>query len=291
MELAKEDENGLHWGDDVVIAQSEAMPGIYPGPSSAAVETTAYAALALLALGEDIDAGRAIRWLSAQRNSSGGFGSTQDTVVALQAMTSAAASSRDDIDATVFLASGDFTAEIHVDGENADILQIVEVPAGGNLSIETTGTGQVIGQAVRRFNLPESLEQEQPIFELSVEYSADEVEVDDTIEVTATIRYTPPEILGAGMVVLDVAIPTGFAPVEETIDALVDGDEQLKRWDLAGRKVIFYIEDMQPGETLTLTFEARALYPVRAEAVASRVYAYYKPDWTGESLGGRLVVA
>ncbi|MGH9175810.1 MAG: hypothetical protein ACRD1H_15705 [Vicinamibacterales bacterium] len=205
-------------------------------------------------------------------------------------MTSAAASSRDDIDATVFLSSGDFTAEVHVDAENADIMQVIEVPAGGTLAIETTGTGQVMGQAVRRFNVLETIGPEFSIFELSVNYGTDEVEVDDTIEITARIRYTPPEPLGAGMVVLDVAIPTGFAPVEATIDALVDGDEQLKRWDLAGRKVIFYIEDMQPDETLTLTFEARALYPVRAEAVASRVYAYYKPAWAGESLGGRMLV-
>ena len=47
----------------------------------------------------------AISWLAAQRNSSGGFGSTQDTVVALQAMTTAASDARADIDATVFLRS------------------------------------------------------------------------------------------------------------------------------------------------------------------------------------------
>ena len=244
----------------------------------------------MLARDRDLDAGRAIRWLAAQRNSSGGFGSTQDTVVALQAMTTAAGSNRDDIDATVFLSSGDFTHEIRIDAENADILQVVEVPAGGTLSIETTGTGQVMGQAVRRYNLPESGAIERPIFDLTVEYSADEIEVDDTLDITATITYTPPEMLGAGMVVLDIAIPTGFAPVESTIDALVESDPLLKRWDLAGRKVIFYIEDIQPGQTLTLTFEAHALYPVRAEAVASRVYAYYKPAWAGESLGRKLAV-
>jgi len=290
MALAEEDDEGLHWGNEPQPLETSSFDSFHPGPSSATVETTAYAALALLALDRDLDAGRAIRWLAAQRNSSGGFGSTQDTVVALQAMTTAAGSSRDDIDATVFLISGGFTQEVHVNAENADIMQVVEVPIGGTLSIETTGTGQVMGQAVRRYNVPESGAIERPIFDLTVDYSADEIEVDDMLDIIATIRYTPPEMLGAGMVVLDIAIPTGFAPVESTIDALVESDPLLKRWDLAGRKMIFYIEDIQPGETLTLTFEARALYPVRAEPVASRVYAYYKPAWAGESLGTKLAV-
>ena len=92
------------------------------------------------------------------------------------------------------------------------------------------------------------------------------------------------------MIVLDVAIPTGFAPVEETLDALLSAEPQLKRWDLAGRKVIFYIEDMEPGEELRSRSQ-------RAPSIQSgptrrlQVYAYYKPQWRGESLGGRLVVA
>lgn len=290
MAIAKEDEDGLYWGDEITPLNTSSFDSYSSSPTSAAVETTAYAALALLAHDRDLDAGRAIRWLAAQRNSSGGFGSTQDTVVALQAMTTAASASRDDIDATVFLAAVDFTHEVQINAENADILQIVEVPVGATISIETTGTGQVMGQAVRRYNLPESDDIARPIFDLNVEYSTDEIEVDDTLDITATIRYTPPESLGAGMVVLDVSIPTGFAPVDATLDALIANDPLLKRWEPAGRKVIFYIDDIQPGQTLTLEFQARALYPVRAEPVASRVYAYYKPGWAGESLGRKVVV-
>lgn len=51
------------------------------------VELSAYVLLSLVKLGgsEDLVHGRSIvRWLSKQRNSDGGFVSTQDTVVALQ---------------------------------------------------------------------------------------------------------------------------------------------------------------------------------------------------------------
>jgi len=105
------------------------------------------------------------------------------------------------------------------------------------------------------------------------------------------VRFTPPEPQTAGMTVLDIAMPTGFAPVAESIDALLAENPKLKRWDQAGRKVIFYIENLAPNEELTLTFEAQALYPVKAEPVTSLAYAYYRPEWRGESLGSRVIVA
>ena len=92
------------------------------------------------------------------------------------------------------------------------------------------------------------------------------------------------------MVVLDVSVPTGFAPVAETLDTAVSQQSKLKRYEVAGRKVIFYIENMLPGEQISLSFRARALYPVRAQAVTSQVYSYYRPEWKGESLGGAIVV-
>src|SRR5690606_33342872 len=103
MTLAQEDESGLHWGDESVARPLESSMLPHPGTNTAAIETTGYAALALLLLGETLDASRAVRWLALQRNAFGGYGSTQDTVVALQAMTAAATVSRNSIDASVVI--------------------------------------------------------------------------------------------------------------------------------------------------------------------------------------------
>ena len=59
-------------------------------------------------------------------------------------------------------------------------------------------------------------------------------------------------------VVLDVAVPTGFAPIDETVQAIVADVPQVKRRETAGRKVILYIEGLAPGEALRLQFQARA---------------------------------
>nr|AFH75311.1 C4 [Lyrurus tetrix] len=56
------------------------------GGPAATVEATAYALLALLQSRDIAGAGRAARWLRQQSNYGGGFHSTQDTVVALEAL-------------------------------------------------------------------------------------------------------------------------------------------------------------------------------------------------------------
>ena len=303
IKLAKQSDEGLYWGGNEVqpLPAQQAKPGIAPGApgilpvprpnQSAAIETTGYAILALLEANDPATASRATRWLVSQRNSFGGFGSTQDTVVGLQALTRFASNSRTDVDATVVLRAGNWQKELPVNPGNADVLQLVDVPLGSPLTAEARGKGQVVLQGVRRYNVPEAGEGRMPIFQLDVQYSAAEIEVNDLITITARITFNPPEPMEAGMTVLDVAVPTGFAPETPSIDNLVQQQGgKIKRYDVAGRKVIFYIENMQPGDRLQFAFQARALFPVKAQAVTSQAYSYYKPEWKGEVLAGAMVV-
>ncbi|MGQ9572107.1 MAG: alpha-2-macroglobulin family protein [Dehalococcoidia bacterium] len=295
MSMAEEDEDGLHWGGTVVPLLEEGpqpMPGLLPqpGPASTAIEATGYAALALLHHDDRPNASRAAKWLVGQRNAYGGFGSTQDTVVALQALTEYAVGASSDVDLDVTVRSGGQAQNLHIDAKNFDVLQVLEVPAGGQVQIEAAGRGQVVVQVVTRFNLPEP-ETEEDIFEISVDYGTEQVEVNDLITVAVDVKFVPPLPLEAGMVVLDVSLPTGFAPVSESIDAVVQQEAKIKRYEVAGRKVIFYIENMQPNESISFQFEAKALYPVKAKGVASQAYSYYKPEWQGETLGQDISVS
>ena len=277
LDLGTADADGLYWS----------------GPAS--VETTGYALLALLERGDGLNAANAARWLVSQRNAFGGYGSTQDTVVGLQALIGYAAQARFDVDMTVDLISGDWNRQALITADNADVVQIVELPAGADLQISAAGSGRVVAQVVQRFNMPEVDRPAAEMFRIDVEYSADHVAVDDLIEVIARFSFTPPESPGpapdAGMVVLDVAIPTGFVPVTETVERLVENHERVKRYEVAGRKVILYLEDLPPGEELELRFDARARYPVRAQPVTSQAYSYYTPQWRAETLGASVTVS
>ena len=67
-------------------------------------------------------------------------------------------------------------------------------------------------------------------------------------------------------------------------------EHKIKRFDVAGRKVIVYLENMDPGDTVTFVFQARALYPVKAKETVSSAYSYYTPDWKGETLSEAVTV-
>ncbi len=285
MELAEEDEDGLHWGTDGdVLPQQETLHN-----QSADIEATAYATLALVKHGDAFSASRAAKWLVSRRNAYGGFGSTQDTVVALQALTEYATGARADVDLRISIKAGEEQKELRIRQDNYDVLQVVAVPVDEEVEISVKGKGEAIAQVVRRFNMPEA-EKGDEILKVDVDYDATEVEVNDTVNVSVELEFAPPVPMEAGMVVLDISVPTGFSPVTDTIAQAVEEEERLKRYDIAGRKVIFYIENMQPGDRLSFSFSVRAMYPVKAKGAGSQAYSYYKPEIRGETLSEGIIV-
>jgi CD109 antigen len=305
MSLAKEDESGLHWGSgDLPVPQPglqekagapAVMRPFQPDINrSADIETTAYATLALVRHGDAFNASRASKWLVSRRNASGGYGSTQDTVVTLQALIEYATGVRSDVDLTVTLKGDGVDKKLTIDKNNYDVLQIVQVPVNANIEMTVAGKGDAIGQVVRRFNLPAT--EDTPaaqMLKIDVKYDTTEVAVNDIVNVSVALEFNPlPElnISEAGMIVLDVSVPTGFAPVTDSIVAVTEKLGNIKRYDIAGRKVIFYVENMKPGQRITFDFQVRAQYPVKAKGVLSTAYSYYRPDIKGEILGDEVTV-
>ena len=143
-------------------------------------------------------------------------------------------------------------------------------------------------QGVLRYNLPEA-EKVASVFDIKVDYNTAQVAVNDLIDIKASITFNPPEPIKAGMVVVDISVPTGFAAVDDSLAKLLE-QHKIKRYDVAGRKVIVYIEDMDPGDKVSLSFQARALYPVKAKSTVSSAYSYYTPDWRGETLSEAVTV-
>jgi CD109 antigen len=291
--LKHEDENGVYWGPGAdLVGDSDRDP--YPfeyghPPSSRNVEITSYAALALIDAKHPL-ANDAVKWISAQRNSLGGFSSTQDTVMALKALMTAAATEGRDIDATVTVsADGSIVKEIGIDSGNFDVLQTAKVPDGTKeVELVLTGTGEVGYQLVKRFNviLPEIA----PVsdLQLNVTYDATDVAVDDVITVQTLVTYTGAAD-STGMMIVDVAVPTGFTPVTGSLDALVS-DGTITRYEIAGRKVIIYVLDLPRGEELSFEMKMRALFPVKAIVPDSRAYSYYEPEVCAGAKGGEIVV-
>lgn len=280
--LAQEDENGLYWGGGEVKPLKE-------NAKSIEIEATAYAALALLEHEDVLNASRAAKWLISQRNAHGGFDSTQDTVIALQALTEYCSKAQAKVDLKVKIDAGGEEKKLRITQANFDVLQLVKVPINKEVPITVEGEGEAVIQLVKRFNLPE-VEEERQTLNLSVDYDATEVEVNDLVEVSVGVDFNPPIPMEAGMVVLDISVPTGFEPVTESLDEVINKEGKIKRYDVAGRKVIFYLKNLSPGEHISFNFQVKALYPVKAKGVVSKAHSYYKPEIKGETLSLALVV-
>jgi CD109 antigen len=296
--ISNQDDDGTYWGygDGAVPAPRGDYGYGNIAPSSKNVETTAYATLALIEANNPT-ATSSLKWIAAQRNSNGGFSSTQDTVMAFRALMSAAASAGRDIDATVHvIADGTEVKSVEVDQQNFDVVQIIEIPDGtSKVKLEMEGTGDLNYQLVRRFNviLPDVIEQNE--IELDVEYDSTDVSVNDIVTVNAHIKYNG--ITGingntssSGMMIVDLAVPTGFSPVTSSLEATKASEEKITRYEIAGRKVIFYIDDMQAGEELNFSMQVQALFPVKAIVSESKAYSYYNPEVVAEVKGMNVTV-
>ncbi|CAH1241049.1 C3 [Branchiostoma lanceolatum] len=172
--IAKYDEgtNSRYWEADASSIADGQQPYWYTRkPSAIAVETTAYALLTQMHLGDVQYSNPIVVWLTLQRNSAGGFVSTQDTVVALQALSSYCGSTK--IDPTQFTCQMtsdndlDFNEEIHVDEANALIKQEKTAPVGGKLFLSTSGTGIGQMQVEVRYHTPD-VHRERCLFEVVV---------------------------------------------------------------------------------------------------------------------------
>lgn len=276
IEAAITEGTGLHWEP-------------YP------IETTGYVTLALLEQSRPQASG-AVEWLSTQRNSLGGYGhSTQDTVVAIRALTQAALKIRADLDLTVEVKRGATTlATFTVDETNYDLLQSTELPvvtsAGGELPVITSsGVGNLGYQVVRRYSVPVDFLPPPRDLRLTVDYDATDIEVDDRIDVNVEVVYTGEKDRTA-MSLVEVGVPTGFEVVRTTLDALVESGPA-SRVETAARRAIIYLDGLTRDEPVRFGFQLRARFPVRADGALSRAYAYYDPEIQASTRGPELIVS
>eukprot|EP00958_Prasinococcus_capsulatus_P029756 scaffold7671_cov417-Prasinococcus_capsulatus_cf.AAC.4 len=141
---------------------------------SFSVELTAYAVLAYVSQGLLGEAAGAVKWLLQQRNSQGGYRSTQDTVVALEALAQfSAATAQSPPTARVSVKSSDPStpiSDIIVDEDTYQVLQQRTVPVGGEVELVASGAGLILTQLVVKYNTV--ISSVPPTYELEVTYSA-----------------------------------------------------------------------------------------------------------------------
>ncbi|XP_073451720.1 alpha-2-macroglobulin-like isoform X3 [Aquarana catesbeiana] len=278
-EKAVQGDGQLHWKRDLVPTKQDSY--WYRAPS-AEVEMTSYVLLALLS-GPEPDLGKAteiVNWLSKQQNPYGGFSSTQDTVVALQALAKYSEmtfSDKGDVTVTVGSSSG-FLEKFHVDTNNRLLLQKASLPTvTGDYTVTATGNGCVFVQTVLRYNVPPP--RSDTSFSLKVtphsnrECLGDPVKIFEIL-ISATYVGTREK---SNMAVIEVKMLSGYIPVKSTIKKLTT-DQLIQRSEIQMDMVTLYLN--QVGHyPVNLSFMVEQDIDVKdLKSATAKIYDYYETD-------------
>uniref|UniRef100_A0A8C3KQS5 Alpha-2-macroglobulin n=1 Tax=Calidris pygmaea TaxID=425635 RepID=A0A8C3KQS5_9CHAR len=301
-EAVKKD-GSVHWQRPGKEPEADLPYYRYRAPS-AEVEMTAYVLLAHLTTQpapsqEELSFAALIaKWISGQQNPNGGFSSTQDTVVALQALSlyGAATYAKSGAASKVTLRSGgDFQQDFQVDPTNRLLLQRVALPrVPGDYSTEVSGEGCVYLQTSLRYNVQPT--QEDAPFTLHV-YTIPETCADSrahkAFDIGINVSYTG-ERNASNMVIVDVKMLSGFIPVKSSVRKL-EGRSVIERTELSTNHVLVYLEKLS-SETLSFSFALERDVPVRGLKPAQvKVYDYYETgefatqEYTAPCAAGRVL--
>ncbi|XP_074019166.1 alpha-2-macroglobulin-like protein 1 [Numenius arquata] len=273
-------EGQLSWG-----RKGKALPSSQPSWAAAMpaeVEMTAYVLLAYLSQpqvsSDDLGtASQIVRWLSRQQNPYGGFASTQDTVVALQALAKYATltySGNGDYAVTVTSPAGR-VQDFVLHNSNRLVLQraaLQELP--GTYGLRARGQGCALVQVTLRYNVPPP--PSMGMFDLHVETEPRECTGDASTRFRLLLRarYTG-ERPTTNMVVIEAKLPSGFIPDKGSMVEL-KRQKLVKKVEVQPDQVTIYLDQLPKMEE-TFAFTAMQDFPVRnLQPATVTLYDYYE---------------
>jgi hypothetical protein len=184
------------------------------------------------------------------------------------------------------LANGKPAAKFDITPEDSDVMRQVNlaefVKEGDNqIELEYKGEGSLLYQMVGRYYVPwAQTGRPAPEFEpidLKVEYNKKALAQDESATVTVTVQNKTNKIVE--MPLIDVGVPPGFTVVPDKLASAVE-NKTISKFTVAARQVILYLTDLKPGETVSVTYQIRAKFPIRAMTPLSKAYPYYNPEKT-----------
>ncbi|XP_028421447.1 complement C3 [Perca flavescens] len=255
------------------------------------LEATGYALLALVKLGRMEEAAAPFKWLNGQRRRGGGFGSTQSTMVVLQALSEYLINKPPDdasLDVDVRI-TGRKEIRYHFNPVNAYAARSSRLPADLDLEVEARGNGQGILEVVTHYNqLPEVDEKiscKDFEFSVAIEESSEKppADVEKSYQLTIKVRALGPR--DVRMVILDINLPTGFTPENSDLEMLSNSvDRYINNFQIVDNlsdrgSLIIHLFKVSHKEPEILIFRLQQSFKVGLLQPSSvTVYEYYNPD-------------
>ncbi|KAL3260062.1 hypothetical protein MRX96_016533 [Rhipicephalus microplus] len=275
LSLSTREEDTIYWKDPVLaVNTTDKQSDYFFKPSFKDVEMTAYALLTLTERGDIGNAIPVMRWLVSKQNENGGYSSTQDTVIGIQALARVAArvvSQTIAIDASVKYGDGR-SRILKINSGNALVLQRLELPSDLKyVEIEATGFGVAVLQVSWSFNL--AVSSESPSFFLNP--LLDKTSTENYLQLSVCTHYQG-EGDASNMAVMEVALPSGYLFDFDTLSS-IHRTKEVRRVESqdADTNVVIYF-DRIGKEELCVTVPAHREHKVaNQKPVPVKVYDYY----------------
>ncbi|KAM9310020.1 LOW QUALITY PROTEIN: complement C4-B [Pholidichthys leucotaenia] len=241
------------------------------------IETTAYALLTAVELGDSEWAKNISCWLNAQEKYGGGFKSTQDTIVALEALAKYAlmksSGPQVNVNAKLTTSGRNEIVTLSLEDRNEKVETDLKKLKGGTITVEFTGKGEVKFKIVKAYHL---LQPPNDCEHLSLSVKV-EGKVEYTAHITQNYDY------------YDYYTNQEKQKRKENHDQQLSGFDVLCQLKQPGEQYITHYEESD-GRLLIyfnelysqkecISFNAKQLVPVGLLQPASAVfYDYYEPD-------------
>ncbi|KAM6211467.1 alpha-2-macroglobulin-like protein 1 [Sarcoramphus papa] len=271
----------IHWSPK---PSSPASTDFWPGTQSVDIELTAYVLLAYLSkprvhAGDMTTAAGIVAWLTRQQNAYGGFASTQDTVVALQALAKYAA--------RTFSTSGqalvrvksqrDFGKAFQVNRQKRLLVQqaaLTEVP--GQFLVQVHGSSCVFAQTVLRYHEPAPRAAVTFTLRVNTELTNCSQANARVLTVRILASYIGSRVT-SNMVIVEVSLLSGFILAPRS-RMLLERRTIIKKIEVKADVVYIYLEKLN-DESQTFILQLEEVIQMKNLKPASiKVYDYYQPE-------------
>ncbi|KAM5145639.1 complement C4-like [Mantella aurantiaca] len=302
-------------------AQGESKTGeLFFGPkgTALAIETTSYALLTALLRKDEANAKKMHTWLSEQQNYGGGFKSTQDTVMALEALTEYAIQTSDDSrnELTVEIDSPGTSEKLNIILRNEDAIQ--EQLKDKSFTVKVSGKGIATLKVLRRYNIMKVVDTDCSQLGMEVklfgepmndnyDYDYDNEDGEMADEPQQNIHWhdlrrrarrevsQPKEKQvkvdyqvclwrkandgATGMAIVDITMLSGFEPSTQDLNKLKDGSERyISHYEIQEGRLLMYFDKVSLIQEC-VAFEAFQTVKVSPLQPASAIlYDFYEPD-------------
>uniref|UniRef100_UPI0037E9016A alpha-2-macroglobulin-like protein 1 n=1 Tax=Semicossyphus pulcher TaxID=241346 RepID=UPI0037E9016A len=250
-------------------------------PASLDVEMTSYVLLALICgpslPGFDIGYSVGIvRWLTQQQNQYGGFSSTQDTVVALQALAkySAATYNKEGKTTVIVKSPGSRKKKFTVAQSNRLLYQekkLSKVP--GEYTVEAKGKSCVLVQFAMNYNIPPP--PDFSTFSISTDTKAkcEASRPQFTLSVKVSYNGNREE---TNMVVINIKLLSGYVLDQDSLE-LLKKSSSVKRVDEEEGHINIYLDQLKQNKSEVYTVNQERDQPVgKLKPAVVKIYDYYQ---------------